>query len=178
MWKPSGSLRGEKSPPALGALTLEFAEHDGPVDGFQRAFGGVQLTGGPTSGACSSWGLLGHHRLHLPLLNHPAELLPQFMGAQLDDRIVRHPLNRPIGSIEPDRDFGRFSEQTRQFVLQIVDLPLHGNAPNPRKSDPQTTKFREPYHKSPGSSIDDSEDELEGAEADVHPVRESPPLGP
>lgn len=110
MSKPRGSLRGEKSPPASGALGLEFVEQDGSVDGFHQAFGRVQLTGGPTSGTCGSWGLLGRHHVRLPLLNHPTELLPQFMGSQLDDRIVRHPLNRPVGSIEPDRDFGRFSE--------------------------------------------------------------------
>ena len=111
-------------------MTAEFGERDWPVDRSHRAFVGVQLTVGPTSGARGPCGLLRHHRLHLPLLNHPAELLPQVMRPQLDDRIVRHPLNRPVGSIQGDRDFRSFSEQTREFFLQFVDVPLHGNPPN------------------------------------------------
>ncbi len=112
-------------------MSAEFGEPERPVDRRHRAFVGVQLTVGPTSGTRSPCGVLRHHRLHLPLLNHAAELLPQFMGPQLDDRIVRDPLNRPVGSIQGDRDFRSFSEQTREFVLQFVDMPLHGNPRNP-----------------------------------------------
>jgi hypothetical protein len=72
----------------------------------------------------------------MPLLNHAAELLPQFVRPQLDDRIVRHPLNRPVASIQGDRDFRSFGEQTREFFLQFVDVPLHGNPPNQVQDEP------------------------------------------
>lgn len=111
-------------------MTAEFGERDRPVDRGHRAFVGVQLTGGPTSGARGPCGLLRHHRLHLPSLNHAAELLSQVMRPQLDDRIVRHPLNRPVGSIQGDRDFRSVPEQTREFFLQFVDVPLHGIPPD------------------------------------------------
>jgi hypothetical protein len=117
-------------------MTAEFGEWDRPVDRGHRAFVGVHLTIGPTSGTCGPCGLLRHHCLHLPLLNHAAELLPQFVRPQLDDRIVGHPLNRPVGTIQGDRDSGSFSEQTREIFLQFVDVPLHGNSPNPRQSGP------------------------------------------
>jgi hypothetical protein len=117
-------------------MSAEFGERERPVDRGHRAFVGVQLTVGPTSGARGPCGLLRHHRLHLPLPNHAAELTPQLMGPQLDDRIVRHPLNRPVGSIQGDRDFRSFSEQTREFFLQFVDVPLHGNPPNQGQGGP------------------------------------------
>jgi hypothetical protein len=112
-------------------MSAEFGEPERPVDRCHRAFVGVQLTVGPTSRARGPCGLLRHHRLHLPLLNHAAELTPQLMGPQLDDRIVRDPLNRPVGSIEGDRDLRSFSEQTREFFLQFVDMPFHGDPLNP-----------------------------------------------
>jgi len=151
-------------------MTAEFGEPERPVNRGHRAFVGVQLTVGPTSGTRGPCGLLRHHHLHLPLLNHAAELTPQFMGPQLDDRIVRYPLNRPVGSIQGDRDFRSFSEQTREFFLQFVDMPLHGNPPDRGKADLQTTKSRAPYQKTAGSSIDDSAGLSRGAEAGVHPV--------
>jgi len=63
----------------------------------------------------------------VPPLDRAAELLPQFMRPQLDDRIVGHPLDRPVGSIERDRDFRRFGEQGHEFLLKFVDRPFHGN---------------------------------------------------
>lgn len=69
------------------------------------------------------------HRLEMPLLNRAAELLPQFMRPQLDDRVVRHPLDRPVGSIQLDRDFRRFGEQGREFLLKFVSVPFHGKPP-------------------------------------------------
>ena len=59
--------------------------------------------------------------------------------------VVRHPLNRPVGSIQGDRDFRSFGEQTREFFLQFVDVPLHGNPPIRCKMNLQTTKSRAPY---------------------------------
>jgi len=112
-------------------MSAEFGQRDRPVDRGHRAFVGVQLTVGPTSGARGPCGLLRHHRLHLPLLDQAAELLPQVMRPQFDDRIVGHPLNRPVGAIQGDRNFGRFGEQTREFFLQRVLVPLHGNPPDP-----------------------------------------------
>jgi hypothetical protein len=80
-------------------MSAEFRERERPVDRGHRAFVGVQLTVGPTSGARGPCGLLRHHRLHLPLLNHAAELTPQLMGSQLDDRIVRVTVQSGIGII-------------------------------------------------------------------------------
>jgi hypothetical protein len=77
-----------------------------------------------------------NHRLEVPLLDRAAELLPQFMRPQLDDRIVGHPLDRPVGAIERDRDFRRFDEQGRELFLKFVDVPVHGNPPNPRQDGP------------------------------------------
>lgn len=71
-----------------------------------------------------------HHRREMPLLNQAAELLPQIMGPQFDDRIVRHPLNRPVGLIQRDRDFRSLGEQACELVLKFGDVPLHGNPPN------------------------------------------------
>jgi hypothetical protein len=73
----------------------------------------------------------------MPLLDHAAELLPQFVGPQLDDRVMGHSLNRPVGSIQIDRDFGRFGEQPSEFFLKWVGVPLHGNPPNPRRDGSQ-----------------------------------------
>jgi hypothetical protein len=117
-------------------MSAEFGEPDRPVDRGHRAFAGVQLAVGPASGARGPRGLLRHHRLHLPLLDQAAELLAQVMRPQLDDRIVRYPLDRPTGAIQGDRDFRRFPEQTREFFLHFVDMPLHGNPPNPGQGRP------------------------------------------
>lgn len=76
------------------------------------------------------------HLLEVPLLNRAAELLPQFMGPQLDDRIVGHPLDRPVGSIERDRNFRGLEEQRREFVLKFVGVPLHGNPPKQGQDGP------------------------------------------
>lgn len=131
-------------------MTAEFGERDRPVDRGHRAFVGVQLTVGPTSGAGRPCRLLRHHLLHLPLLNHAAELLSQFMRPQLDDRIVGYPLNRPVGSIQRDRDFRGFSEQTRELVLPFVDLPLHGNPPNQGQGGPPNHQVSRTLPQIPG----------------------------
>jgi hypothetical protein len=84
----------------------------------------------------------------MPPLDLTAELLPQFVSPQLDDRVVRHPLNRAVGAIQSHRDFRRFREQTREFFLKFVHVPLHGYPRNPVQRDLQTTKSRAAYHKS------------------------------
>jgi hypothetical protein len=69
------------------------------------------------------------HRLEVPPLDRAAELLAQLMRPQFDDRIVGHPLDRPIGAIERDGDLRRLGEQGREFLLESVDMPIHGNPP-------------------------------------------------
>lgn len=84
----------------------------------------------------------------MPLLDGAAELLSQLMRPQLNHRIVGHPLNRPVGSIEGDRDFRSFGEQRRELLSKFVDATVHGNAPEPGTMSLQVTTTRVTYHKS------------------------------
>jgi len=86
--------------------------------------------------------------LQVALLDRAAELSPQFMRPRPDHRIVGHPLNRPVGSIECDRDLRCFDEQGREFLSQFLDVTFHGAAPDPESADLQTTTSRVTYHRS------------------------------
>ena len=83
----------------------------------------------------------------MPLLNLATEVLPQLMRSQLDDRVVGHPLDRPVGAIEGHRHLGRFGEQLREFFLEVVDLPIHGNLEIRCQMGLQTTRPCVPYHR-------------------------------
>ena len=125
-------------------MTAEFGERDRPVDRSHRAFVGVQLAVGPTSGTRGPRGLLRHHRREVPLLNHAAKSLPQVMSPQLDDRIVRDPPDGPVGLIQRDRDFSRLGDQASELVSEFRDVPFHGDPPDLVRQGLQTTNARAP----------------------------------
>ena len=140
--------QGEKRPTTLRAIPPEFGEGNRAVHRRHRALIEVPLARGPAPGTRGSGGLLSDHRLEVPLLDRAAESLPQLESPQLNRRIVGHPLDRPVGSIEGDRDFRSFGEQRREFLSKFVGLPLQGDPPKPGTMSLQATMPRVTYHKS------------------------------
>ena len=68
-------------------------------------------------------------RGHVTLLDLATELATKFVGAKFDDRVMRHPLDGAMESIEVDRDLGSFDEEPRKFFLKFDSVPLHGQPP-------------------------------------------------
>lgn len=94
-----------------------------------RTLHGNQL-GHPTAARTSSpLGLHRHDLRHLTLLNPTTQGLAQFVRPGLDDRIVRHPPNGPIGTIQGYRDLGCLTEEIVQFFLQRSRFAVHGRTP-------------------------------------------------
>jgi hypothetical protein len=108
-------------------MASQFGEQDVPVDRRRRAFDRPQLTVRPTPRTGRPRGLLGDRRLKLSLLDLAAELLPQRVRPQLDDRVVGNPLDRALGLVQSHRDFRCLVEQTSESFLEFVSLPFHGN---------------------------------------------------
>ena len=87
-------------------------------------------------------------RGHVTLLDLATELSAEFVGAKFDDRVMRHPLDGAIESIEFDRDLGGFDEEPRKFFLKRDGLPVHGQAPLEPIFLTQSTSSLPSYHKS------------------------------
>jgi hypothetical protein len=87
-------------------------------------------------------------RSHVMLLDLATELATEFVGAKFDDRVMRHPLDSAVESIEVDRDLGSFDEEPRDFLLKFDGVPLHGQPPIESISPPQTANSSASYHKS------------------------------
>jgi hypothetical protein len=127
--KPSGSRRGKKRPAAFPAIPFEFLEFQRPVDGGHRTFDRLQGGLGPARRTPRPADVVVDDRGHVTLLDLATELATKFVGAKFDDRVMRHPLDGAIESIEVDRDLGRFDEEPRKFFLKFDGVPLHGQPP-------------------------------------------------
>jgi hypothetical protein len=87
-------------------------------------------------------------RSHVMLLDLATELATEFVGAKFDDRVMRHPLDGAIESVEVDRDLGGFDEEPRKFFLKFDAVPLHGQPPIESILLTQTASSSPSYHKS------------------------------
>lgn len=68
------------------------------------------------------------HFAHVTGLHRTAELPPQFVGAGLDHRIVRHTDDRAVGPIQSNRNSGRFLKQFVQLLLKSRCRSVHESA--------------------------------------------------
>ncbi len=58
------------------------------------------------------------------------------MRPQLDHRVMRHPPDGAVASIQRDRNLGRLSEQPVEFLAKFADVPVHGPAPGESRVHP------------------------------------------
>jgi hypothetical protein len=125
------------------------------VDG-QRAVDRPHLTslaGRVTAGA--ALGAFGRGRgasgeiAQVLCLDPPAQLLAQFVGSTLDDRIMRDPHDGPLHPIQRDRNFRRLAQELVKFFLEIGRRPIHGLTPVMPEWDPPKSPGAAIYHKVP-----------------------------
>ena len=63
-------------------------------------------------------------------LNPATELLAQFVGSALDDRVVRDPHDGTLGAIEGHGDLGSLSKQLVKFFLECARTSIHESSPS------------------------------------------------
>jgi hypothetical protein len=68
------------------------------------------------------------HFSHVTGLHRAAESSPQFVGAGLDYRIVRHADDRPVCAIQGHRNTGGLLKQLVQFFLKRRRRFIHESA--------------------------------------------------
>lgn len=89
---------------------------------------------------------------HMPCLNPLAQLLAQFMGSTLNDRVMRDPHDGALRPIKRYRNFRRLMQQLAKFFLECGRRPIHGLTPftaEMRSSKGPDTAI---YHRMPGFS--------------------------
>jgi hypothetical protein len=86
---------------------------------------------------------------HMLCLDPPAELLAQFVGSRLDDRVMRDPNDGPLDPIQRDRDFRRLMQEVVEFFLEIDCRAIHGLTPVLPRLDPPRVPGAAIYHKMP-----------------------------
>jgi hypothetical protein len=128
------------------------------VDG-QRAIDRGHLTflaGGVTAGAAletlGRGGNVSGEFAHLLSLDPAAQLLPQFVGSGLDDRVMRDPHNGALYPIEGYRNFRRLAQKLVKFFFERSRCPIHGSTPLVSRFDPPKSPRAAIYHRMPGFS--------------------------
>jgi hypothetical protein len=82
-------------------------------------------------------------------LDPPAQLLAQFVGSTLDDRVMRDPHDGPLPPIQRDRNFRRLAQELVKFCLEIGRRPIHGLTPLMPRGNPPKGPGAVIYHKGP-----------------------------
>jgi hypothetical protein len=111
------------------------------------------LAGSVTAGA--ALGTLGRGRsvsgeiAHMLCLDPPAQLLAQFVGSTLDDRVMRDPHDGALHPIKCYRNFRRLAQELVKFFLEIGRRPIHGLTPFMPRWNPPKSPGAAIYHKIP-----------------------------
>jgi hypothetical protein len=89
---------------------------------------------------------------HMLGLDPPAQFLAQFMGSNLDDRVMRNSHDEPLHPIEGHRNLCRLAQEVLKFFLELGRCPIHGLTPFMPRFDPPKSPGAAIYHKIPGFS--------------------------
>src|SRR5579875_627437 len=134
--KPRASRRGKKAPAAFGAMSDRFVNGQGAVDRSDLASLAGGVTAGATLGAFGRGRGAGGEIAHVLGLDLPAELLAQFVGSRLDDRVMMDPDDGALDAIERHRNFRGLAQELVEFSLEIGRRPIHGLPPFMPRSVP------------------------------------------
>src|SRR5580698_8753590 len=127
--KPIASRRGKKAPTAFGAMSNRFVDGQSAVNRSHLTFLARSVT------TCAALGAFGRGRsvsgeiAHMLCLDPPAQLLAQFMGSTLDDRVMRDPHDGALHPIKRHRNFRRLEQELVKFFLERGRCPIHGLTP-------------------------------------------------
>jgi hypothetical protein len=66
---------------------------------------------------------------HMLCLDPPAQLLAQFMGSTLDDRVMGDPHDGALHPIKRYRNLRRLVQELVEFFLKFGRCPIHGLTP-------------------------------------------------
>ena len=83
---------------------------------------------------------------HLACLNLPAEWLPPFVHAGLDDCVMADSHDRAVGLIEGHGTLRRLAQEWIEFFLQGDRRPIHGLTPSPPRLAPPKLHGAALYH--------------------------------
>src|SRR5512135_2488698 len=147
--KPNDSRRGEKAPAAAGAVTHRLLHGERAVDGGHPTFLAHELAPGTALGTLGDVGRSRGDLAHLACLNLPAELLPQFVRAGLDDRVMGDSHDRAVGLIEGHGNLRRLAQELIEFFLQSSRRPIHGLTPSAPRLGPPKLHSAALYHEIP-----------------------------
>jgi hypothetical protein len=96
-------------------VTHRLLDDQRAVDGSEPPFLAAQFTTGAAFGTLGGVGRLEADLVHLPQWDLTTELLPQFVSARFDHRVVRDTDKGAFGPIQIHRNLGCFSKQPFQF---------------------------------------------------------------
>jgi len=116
-------------------MTYRLLDLEAAIDRSHATFFTNHLATRAALGTRRRIGRLHSNLTHLPCLNLSAELLPQLMGASLDDGVMRNPHNGAVGTIQSDRNFRRLVEESIKFFLERRRCSIHALPPSVRASD-------------------------------------------
>jgi hypothetical protein len=103
-------------------------------------------------GTLGRGGSLSGEFAHLLSLDPATQLLAQFVGTGLDDRVMGDSHDGAFSPIEGYRNFRRLAEELVKFFFERSRRPIHGLTPLVSEFDPPKSPGAAIYHRMPGFS--------------------------
>jgi hypothetical protein len=109
----------------------------------------IQSASGAAPGARGRLGDVRGEVAHLTGLDPAAELLPEFMRAGLDHRVMRDAYDGALRVVQGHGDFRGFAQELIELLLECSRRPIHGSTLSMPRSDPPKFHGFALYHRIP-----------------------------
>jgi hypothetical protein len=119
------------------------------IDRGDPTFLVIESASGAAPGARGHLGGVRGEVAHLAGLDPPAELLPEFMRAGLDHRVMRDADDGALRVVQGYGDLRGFAQELIELFLECGRRPIHGSTPSMPESDPPKFPGAALYHRIP-----------------------------